>query len=123
MAANGLLVDDSRPQLLACGRVLNSWGIDADLATTVHEAEANADVRSYDFALLDYAMPDSPGGPRDLIQKLRVKSPACKIFVVTAYRSEAFEKMADLDVPFLEKPLNWGELRDALEAPNEFCAL
>lgn len=71
--AIGLLIDDSKPQLLACKKVLNFWGVEADLATTIHEAESKVESQQYAFALLDYAMPGLPGGPRALIQKLRIK--------------------------------------------------
>jgi DNA-binding response OmpR family regulator len=115
MATSGLLVDDSEPQLLACRKVLKFWGIEADLATTVDEAESKAESQQYGFALLDYAMPGLPGGPRGLIKKLRTKSPACKIFIVTAYPDEAWDTLADLNVPVLEKPLDWGEFKKTLD--------
>jgi len=115
MAASGLLVDDSKPQLLASRKVLKFWGIEADLATTAEEAEARADSQQYGFALLDYAMADFPGGPRALIQKLRAKSPNCRIFVVTAYPNEALDTLAGLNVPVLEKPLDWEEFKKILD--------
>lgn len=115
MATSGLLVDDSKPQLLACKKVLKFWGFEADLATTVDEAESKAESQQYGFALLDYAMPGSPRGPRALIQKLRTKSPACRIFIVTAYPDEAWNTLADLDVPVLEKPLDWEEFKRTLD--------
>jgi DNA-binding response OmpR family regulator len=115
MTTSGLLVDDSKSQLLASKKVLNFWGIEADLATTVGEAESRADSQQYSFALLDYAMPGLPGGPRGLIKKLRIKSPACKIFIVTAYPDEAWDTLADLNVPVLEKPLHWEEFKETLD--------
>jgi DNA-binding response OmpR family regulator len=115
MAACGLLVDDSKPQLLASKKVFKFWGIETDFATTAEEAETKAESQQYGFALLDYAMPDFPSGPRVLIQKLRIKSPHCKIFVVTAYPNEAVDTLAGLDVPVLEKPLDWGELKKTLD--------
>lgn len=115
MAASGLLVDDSKPQLLACKKVLRFWGIEADLAVTAEEAVKKAEAQQYGFALLDYSMPDLPDGPRALIQKLRAKSPNCKIFVVTAYPNEALDTLAGLNVPILEKPLDWEEFRETLD--------
>jgi DNA-binding response OmpR family regulator len=114
MAASGLLVDDNKPQLRACREVLSFWGIEADLATTADEAESKAESQQYGFALLDYAMPGRPGGPRALIQKLRTKSPGCKIFILTAYPDEALDTLSDLKVPVLEKPLDWEEFKKTL---------
>jgi DNA-binding response OmpR family regulator len=113
--ASGLLVDDSKPQLLASKKVLKFWGIEADVASTAEEAEVRAESQQYTFALLDYAMPDFPSGPRVLIQKLRAKSPNCKIFVVTAYPNEALDTLADLDVPVMGKPLDWQQLKNTLD--------
>jgi DNA-binding NtrC family response regulator len=115
MIINGLLVDDSKPQLLACKKVLKFWGIEADLAMTVNEAESKAESQQYGFALLDYAMPGLPDGPRTIIQKLRKKSPTCRIFIVTAYPDEAWNTLADLNVPVLEKPLDWEEFKKTLD--------
>jgi DNA-binding response OmpR family regulator len=115
MATGGLLVDDSKPQLLACKKVLKFWGIEADLATTVDEAESKAESQQYGFAMLDYAMPGLLGGPRVLIKKLRAKSPACKIFIVTAYPDEAWDTLADLNVPVIEKPLDWLAFKKTLD--------
>lgn len=114
MAASGLLVDDSKPQLRAGKEVLNFWGIEADLATSADEAESKAESQEYRFALLDYSMPDLLGGPRGLIQKLRKKSPGCKIFVITAYPDEASTSLSDLKVPVLEKPLDWEKFKKVL---------
>jgi DNA-binding NtrC family response regulator len=114
MAASGLLVDDNKPQLRACRDVLKFWGIETDLATTAHEAEAKAESQQYGFALLDYAMPDLPSGPRALIQKLRTKSPGCRIFIITAYPDEALETLSDLKVPVLGKPLDWEKFKKSL---------
>jgi len=116
IVASGLLVDDSKLQLLASKKVLNFWGIEADLATTAEEAEAKAESQQYGFALLDYAMPDSPSGPKVLIQKLRTKSPNCKIFIVTAYPDEASDVLSGLDIPVLEKPVDWDELKTNLDS-------
>jgi DNA-binding response OmpR family regulator len=116
MVTSGLLVDDSKPQLLACKKVLRFWGIEADLATTAHEAELKAESQQYGFALLDYAMPGLPGGPRALIHKLRTKSPTCKIFIVTAYPDEAWDILADLEVPVLEKPLDWEAFKKTIDS-------
>jgi len=124
MPATGLLVDDSKPQLLASRKVLNFWGIEADFATTATDAESKVESQQYGFALLDYAMADLPGGPRRLIEKLRRRSPGCRIFIVTAYPDEASHTLADLDVPVLEKPLDWEEFKKtldffSLQPPNE----
>ena len=115
MATSGLLVDDSKTQLLARKKVLKFWGIEVDLATTAEEAEAKAESHQYGFALLDFAMPDLPLGPRGLIQKLRTKSPGCKIFIVTAYPEKALNTLYDLNVPVLEKPLDWEEFKETLD--------
>jgi len=115
MVQRGLLVDDSRPQLLAGRKLLRFWGIEADLATTAAEAASKAESHQYGFALLDYAMADLPGGPRDLIRTLRSKSPNCKIFIVTAYADEALDTLADLNVPVLEKPLDWEGFKKTLD--------
>jgi DNA-binding NtrC family response regulator len=114
MAASGLLVDDSKPQLRAGKEVLKFWGIEADLAMSADEAESKAESQQYGFALLDYSMPDLPGGPRGLIQKLRKRSPGCKIFVLTAYPEEALSNLSDLKVPVFEKPLDWEKFKTSL---------
>lgn len=115
MLASGLLLDDSKPQLLACRDVLKFWGIEADLATTAGEAERRAESQEYGVALLDFAVAGLPGGPRGLIQKLRAKSPGCKIFILTAYPDEASRTLADLNIPVLEKPLDWETFKKRLE--------
>jgi DNA-binding NtrC family response regulator len=110
----GLLVDDCTAQLFSRKKVLNLWGLGIDVATTIAEAESKADSRKYAFAMLDYAMPDAPAGPRALIRKLRANSPDCMVFILTAYPDDAINTLADLGAAVLEKPLDWKRFRATL---------
>ncbi len=81
-----LLVEDNKLNQHIIGTMLNSAGIDYDVAASILEAKYLIDLRQYSIILLDLNLPDGRG--EDLLQQL----PTQKIIALTADADDNLER-------------------------------
>ena len=115
-----LLVDDDRELRSDVAKYLSSRGYGVRQAADGEQALAEADRRSFDVAILDFAMPGMNGV--ELLKSLRARGVECPIVLLTgeATIELAVEAMKLGASEFLSKPISLRELdrlvRKALEA-------
>lgn len=111
-----LIVDDSRVEREVLAKAISGWGFQPDMAANGVEALAAVETGQVDLLLLDFLMPLLNG--LEIIDQVR-KMKNCRdlpIIVVSGAspprRSECYTAGADC---YLSKPVQTGELRQAIE--------
>ena len=82
-----LLVDDEVELVSALAERLSLRGIEADWASTCHDALMQIELETYDIAVLDVKMPKVSG--LELKREMQTKCPHTKFIFVTGHGSES----------------------------------
>ena len=110
-----LLVDDEEELVSALAERLSLRAIDADWASTCHDALARAESKIFDIAVLDVKMPKMSG--LELKRRLQEKCPDMKFIFVTGHGSEDDFRAALSEAGtayYLVKPLSIETLIDKM---------
>ncbi|NCD25634.1 MAG: sigma-54-dependent Fis family transcriptional regulator [Deltaproteobacteria bacterium] len=123
MKARILVVDDDKAHLTMLVAMLASWG--HEVATAVDGAEAVAKVReaAFDAVLTDVRMAEVDG--IEALRRIRDFNPFLPVLIMTAYSSlgTAVEALKAGAYDYLQKPLDFDELRLALERAVDHAGL
>jgi CheY-like chemotaxis protein len=113
-----LLVEDEVLVAMVATDTLNELGYEVVEATTaraaLHEVEAGR--AQFEFALVDFGLPDRPG--EELIAELKALRPELPIIIASGYAEEVLRgriKSADR-FAFLNKPYDLASLQRAINA-------
>jgi DNA-binding response OmpR family regulator len=111
-----LVVDDDAALALALVSEALSWGIQAEIATSLSLARAAIARARPDVVLLDLCFPDSAENGLDLLAELTQEQPSVPVIVFTAQESFAQRvKVARLGGRgFLQKPVTSAQLKEAI---------
>ncbi len=114
-----LLVDDERELVATLAERLSFRGIEADWATSGHEALELAEKKNYNVAVLDVKMPKMGG--ISLMKRLRERHPEMKFIFMTGHGSEEDFRAGSTDAShYLVKPVKLEALVERMEeALNE----
>ncbi|MDY6838612.1 MAG: response regulator [Thermodesulfobacteriota bacterium] len=110
-----LLVDDEIELVSALAERLSLRGIEADWASTCHDALTQVESKTFDIAVLDVKMPKMSG--LELKKKLQGKCPHLKFIFVTGHGSGDYFQAALSDAGtayYLVKPLQIETLIDKM---------
>ena len=110
-----LLVDDEVELVSALAERLSLRGIEADWASTCHDALTRVESKTFDIAVLDVKMPKISG--LELKRKLQGKCPQMKFIFVTGHGSEDYfrEALSEAGTAYyLVKPLHIETLIDKM---------
>jgi two-component system, sensor histidine kinase len=110
-----LLVEDNKVNLMVAGKMLEKWGITADVAMNGKEAVEKFDTGKHQLILMDLQMPEMDGYEASRI--IRSKNTRVPIIALTANIAtdvaEAVEKSGMNSV--ITKPFKFDELKAVLE--------
>lgn len=106
-----LVIDDDLYVRLLLGDLLTNWGYEADVASDGAEGLALFRRGRYDVVLTDLAMADITG--LDVAAGVRDRDRSVSVILFTALMGEV-EDAARLGLTVLRKPLDIGDLRQAL---------
>jgi two-component system, chemotaxis family, chemotaxis protein CheY len=112
-----LVADDSSFARVQLKQLLAAHGhaVVAEAANAAQAVELYG-VHKPDVVTMDLNMPGSTG--LEAIVALRDLDPKCRIVLVTAARDDAaVHGIAEMGVPVVLKPIQWGELERALAQP------
>ncbi len=111
-----LVVDDEPAMREVLSARLGRWGYDVQTAETVSAARARAERFLPDVIVSDLVLPDATG--LDLLVQLRAEDPRRTVLLITAYGTidTAVRAMKAGACHFLTKPIDYGVLREHLEA-------
>ena len=111
-----LVVDDEPAMREVLSARLERWGYEVVVAETVAEARSLAMSFLPDVVLSDLVLPDATG--LDLLEALRAGDPRRTILLITSYGTidSAVKAIKAGATNFLTKPLDYGVLREHLEA-------
>ncbi|HEY1099036.1 MAG TPA: sigma 54-interacting transcriptional regulator, partial [Myxococcota bacterium] len=115
-ATRVLVVDDEPAMREVLSARLERWGYDVVVAETVAEARDRADSFRPDVVVSDLVLPDATG--LDLLEALRTGDARRTILLITSYGTidTAVKAIKGGATNFLTKPLDYGVLREHLEA-------
>ena len=114
-----LFVDDERDIARVFVRITKDWGYEADAVCSSEDALKLASVLNYEVVVTDLLMPELNGV--QLIEMLSRRLPNTT-FVLVSGAVEGRDvpvELADRVVSVLPKPVNWDDLRSALERAVE----
>ena len=115
-----LLVDDEAELVSALAERLSLRGIEADWASTCHDALMQIELETYDIAVLDVKMPKVSG--LELKREMQTKCPHMKFIFVTGHGSESDfqEALSETGTAYyLVKPLHIQTLIDKIRQALE----
>ncbi|GAB1411085.1 sigma 54-interacting transcriptional regulator [Desulfovibrionales bacterium] len=115
MSARILVVDDDRAHLAMLQAMLQGWGYEVHPATDGEEAIALVHEQSFDAVLTDIRMAKVDG--LEALRQIRSYNPFLPVLLMTAYSSLdiAVDALKAGAVDYLHKPLDFDELRAALQ--------
>jgi DNA-binding NtrC family response regulator len=118
-----LLVEDEAPSREALLLLLKSGGIVARGCATGEEALRLVESERFDIVITDLMLPDISG--IDILKKIKDKSPATEVILVTGYASAetAVKAMKEGAYDYITKPLNIDELRIIIDKALEKTSL
>ena len=110
-----LVVDDDRDLAMSLADVLNISGHSAKVAYSGEAALRRATAETFDFALLDFDLPDMTGV--EVMARLHEHVPALRTRLMTAYSPQHVrERSGSIDInTILVKPLDLDWLLDTLD--------
>jgi signal transduction histidine kinase/CheY-like chemotaxis protein len=110
-----LLVEDNKINLMVAGKILEKWGIHADIALNGREAVEKFDARKHRLILMDLQMPEMDG--YEASRLIRKKNTQVPIIALTA--NIAAEVAAEVERSgmnsIITKPFNFDEMKTVLE--------
>lgn len=123
MSMRILVVDDDQAHLTMLRAMLASWGYAVDTAGDGGEAVTKVHAQAYDAVLTDVRMAEVDG--IEALRRIREFNPFLPVLIMTAYSSigTAVEALKAGAYDYLHKPLDFDELRLALERAVEHAGL
>ncbi|MGH2627825.1 MAG: sigma-54-dependent transcriptional regulator, partial [Anaerolineales bacterium] len=123
MSATVLIVDDEASAREFVSQALADAGYETLQAGDLQAASRAIDTGSADIILLDVVLPDGSG--LSLLDRLALENPSPPVILITAFGEVdlAVEAMKKGAQDFLQKPLDLGRLRQAVERAREVVAL
>ena len=123
MSATVLIVDDEASARDFVSQALTDAGYETLQAGDLQSAARAIDTGSADIILLDVVLPDGSG--LSLLDRLALENPSPPVILITAFGEVdlAVEAMKKGAQDFLQKPLDLGRLRQAVERAREVVAL
>ncbi len=123
MSATVLIVDDEASAREFVSQALTDAGYETLQAGDLQSASRAIDTGSADIILLDVVLPDGSG--LSLLDRLALENPSPPVILITAFGEVdlAVEAMKKGAQDFLQKPLDLGRLRQAVERAREVVAL
>jgi DNA-binding NtrC family response regulator len=123
MSATILVVDDEEAARSFVSEALRDAGYEALQAADLAQAHKSLDSGAADIVLLDLNLPDGSG--LTLLDRVALESPSPPVIVITAYGEveTAVEAMKKGAQDFLQKPLDFQRLLQAVERAREIVAL
>ncbi|HEX9680910.1 MAG TPA: sigma-54 dependent transcriptional regulator [Anaerolineales bacterium] len=123
MSATVLIVDDEASAREFVSQALADAGYETLQAGDLQSASRAIDTGSADIILLDVVLPDGSG--LSLLDRLALENPSPPVILITAFGEVdlAVEAMKKGAQDFLQKPLDLGRLRQAVERAREVVAL
>jgi DNA-binding NtrC family response regulator len=118
-----VVVDDDTTVREALVDLFEGMGAVARGAATAHEGRQLAQQHACDVAVIDLRLPDAPG--LTLLEALRADDPEIAVVILTGHADvpTAVRAMKHGAVDVLEKPVDLGVLRDAVERAAEGARL
>jgi CheY-like chemotaxis protein len=110
-----LLVEDNNINILIAGKIMEKWGVKADVAYNGREAIEKFDPQKHRLILMDLHMPEMDG--YEAASVIRSKNAFVPIIALTANVAEDVEKEVMLSGmnSIITKPFKNGELKEVLE--------
>jgi DNA-binding NtrC family response regulator len=123
MTATVLLVDDEASAREFVSQALTDAGYETLQAGDLKEAMKAIEAGAADIILLDVVLPDGSG--LSLLDRIAQENPSPPVILITAFGEVeiAVEAMKKGAQDFLQKPLDLGRLRQAVERAREIVAL
>ena len=112
-----LLVEDEVLVAMVATDTLNELGYEVVEATTARAAldEVGAGRANFEFALVDFGLPDRPG--EELVAALKTLRPELPIIIASGYNEEVLRDRLKSDerLAFLNKPYDLASLQSAIK--------
>ena len=123
MSATVLVVDDEETARSFVCEALKDAGYEAIEAGTLKQANKAVETGAADIILLDVMLPDGSG--LSLLDKIALENPSPPTILITAYGEidTAVEAMKKGAQDYLQKPLDLGQLLQAIERASEVVSL
>ncbi|MDL2313641.1 sigma-54 dependent transcriptional regulator [Desulfovibrio sp. OttesenSCG-928-C14] len=118
-----LAVDDDIGHLNTLDTLLSDWGYSTSLAASGEKAIELCRARPFDLVLMDMRMPGLSG--LETLKEIKKYNPAIPVLIMTAYSDvgNAVEAIKAGAYDYLSKPLNFDELKLALERAVDHAGL
>ena len=115
-----ILVVDDEPDIGAnLADILSDRGFNVDVCNLPHQALKHVDQNRYDFALIDFRLPEMDGV--ELFQQIHRQSPEAIGFLVTGYANPQTQEQATRSGfrHIMSKPVDIPKLLDAIQLESE----
>ena len=112
---NVLVIDDDALVRKSTRGIIESWGCDVSMASTLQEVKEIHNKADFDLVICDYSLPDGDGIEMHDWIKTHFKSPPLFILVSGDTSPEVLQKVNEQELPLLHKPVRPAKLRSLIQ--------